>query len=757
MMKNGTGSAAVTRCVWGVMMLLYGTTLHADGSVGVWKTYTSKKEVRDVTLHNGIVWAATSGGMFSIVVADSSIQDFTTSEGLRSNNLSAITTDRNGNVWVGATNGFLHYYVTATSQWRYIADISRENVPQKKINTLAVFGDTLYIGSEIGLSEYLINRDEFRYTARSFGSGSQLSGNVTDVALYRDSIWISTVGGVASAPRLHPNLSAPGSWRVVVSGIPSSIVFSLAVFRDTLYAATARGLARYNGASWTLVPGTSGLNVLRLAAQGNVLSFVTTAQVSALDTSGNISVVATSFSSPLSSLAVEGSQVIVGSQRNGVYVQQGAAWISLSPKGPPSNRIVGIAIDQNGVLWAGTGSSVGQGFMSFDGKDWVSYTAQVYPALSGNDYYKVNLGKDNSKWVSSWGTGVALVDAQGKIKIFNTSNGLPPTTGCTGGCPPTYVVVAGVVPDRDGREWICIRTGKDSITFAVLNQDSSFSYVLGPPAVSPRIFTDVVIDGFGTKWLANSKVSEGNNTGLYFYNERGFPESDTIHWGRITTANGLTGDKIFALAVDQTGEVWVGADTGINIILNPYSLHPQIASYYPLREQHINAIAVDPLNNKWVATNQGVFLLSPDGTSILAQYTVENTDGKLVDNEIQTVTIDSKTGTIYFGSDKGLSTLTTAAIAPLRSFDELTIAPNPFYLPASSLVTIDGLVQNSSLKILSIDGELVKDLKTPGGRIGFWDGTDLRGNFVSSGIYIIVAFSENGNQVAAGKVAVLRR
>ncbi len=64
---------------------------------------------------------------------------------------------------------------------------------------------------------------------------------------------------------------------------------------------------------------------------------------------------------------------------------------------------------------------------------------------------------------------------------------------------------------------------------------------------------------------------------------------------------------------------------------------------------------------------------------------------------------------------------------------------------------------NSSLKILTIDGKLVREIKTPGGRIGFWDGKDDRGNVVASGVYVLVGFTEDGSQTGTGKVAVIRR
>ena len=155
-----------------------------------------------------------------------------------------------------------------------------------------------------------------------------------------------------------------------------------------------------------------------------------------------------------------------------------------------------------------------------------------------------------------------------------------------------------------------------------------------------------------------------------------------------------------------------------------------------------------------------IWLVSPNGfhgPQAIEALTVESTAGKLISNDIKSIGVDPLTGTVYFGTASGLASLTTSAVAPKQSFEKLVIYPNPYLVPNAIPLSVDGLVENSSIRILSIDGTLVRDLQTPGGRIGFWDGKDEAGNDVSSGIYIVVGYSEDGTQIANGKVAVLRR
>ena len=75
-------------------------------------------------------------------------------------------------------------------------------------------------------------------------------------------------------------------------------------------------------------------------------------------------------------------------------------------------------------------------------------------------------------------------------------------------------------------------------------------------------------------------------------------------------------------------------------------------------------------------------------------------------------------------------------------------------------------MQNSSVKIFTINGHLVRELTSKtvlsdgtvavdGGR-AYWDGRDATGKKVASGIYLYLAYSENGKSIT-GKFAVIRK
>jgi hypothetical protein len=229
----------------------------------------------------------------------------------------------------------------------------------------------------------------------------------------------------------------------------------------------------------------------------------------------------------------------------------------------------------------------------------------------------------------------------------------------------------------------------------------------------------------------------------------------------LTTVDGLNTNDIRDVAVDRRGDVWVATSLGVNVITNTSAVPSsgssslRISSVFTLRQQSVNAIAVDPLNQKWIGTNEGLLLVNSDGSRLITTFTAQNS--ALLSNIIRSIAIDENKGIVYVGTDEGLTSFETPYIKPLESFDELFVYPNPFKIKNGDiLLTIDGLIRDTDIKILTIDGTLVTEFSSPGGRTAYWDGKDDDGELVSTGVYIIVAFDTEGNEVVTGKVAVFR-
>lgn len=258
-----------------------------------------------------------------------------------------------------------------------------------------------------------------------------------------------------------------------------------------------------------------------------------------------------------------------------------------------------------------------------------------------------------------------------------------------------------------------------------------------------------------------------NANRLYFYNENGTIGNFNDDIYGFYSANEFSSDitSLTDIIVDKNGEVWVTTNNGVFILSNPVAVLQ--GQKPPPRKMGIisgnlivpftescRSIAFDELNNKWIGTtSNGVFYLSEDGTTLFEQY--NTTNSPLLDNDILTIKVNPTDGRAYFGTGSGLTSVNTDAVQPLTEFEDIVCSPNPFLLPSSVDLRIDGLVENASVKIVTLTGDVVAEFESPGGRIATWQNS--RNINIASGIYMVIAFNKDGSKVGAGKFAVVKR
>jgi ligand-binding sensor domain-containing protein len=736
----------------------------ANGGVGEWKNYTAMKYVRGIGSEGRHIWAATSGGLFSFDTSDSTFQKITNIEGLRAVDLSALAVDNRGRIWTGALNGSIDVYSPATHTWQHISDIETAiGKTQKGIFKFYFVGDSAYIATDFGVSVFSTNRFEFKDTYAKLGAfPSPIRANSVVISAGR--IWIATPNGIASASVQNANLAEPSAWtNHQLSGVVSSnYVNALGIFGGKLYAGTNAGLLVLSGTVWEKVSGEfQDAQIIDIGYDASGNFFVATARtLYQMSGDGTLKRVGNDLSFPITCILPLGRDVWLGLDGGGVarWNESSTKWEMEFPNSPNSNLFVSVAVDENGVLWAASGKDGGgRGFYSFDGSTWANFSAETQPLLKTNDYHKVSIGCNNAKWVSSWGYGIVLVKNDGTLTRFDSRNsglaGIPND--------PNWVVVGGAACDNKGRVWMINYMNSRNFTFAVVDSSSTWTDYRNILIQKVSQFADVVIDPLGTKWFTPYLPAPPEQSGLFFFNESLNLPNTSSGWGFVGKDDGLESSNVTTVSVDRNGDIWVGTDVGVNIIPDPRNpkrgiLPACLSTRCNISGQYVNTIAVDAINNKWIGTKtSGVWVLSQDGTTLLAQYNASNSP--LLDNDIKSIAFDDNKGIVYFGTDKGLSSLQTVFVAPQQTFGTLSISPNPFTIPSTSSLSIDGLVEASSVKVLSVDGKVIKEFVSPGGRICFWDGTDSRGKLVPSGIYIIVAYSEDGSQITKGKVAVLRR
>lgn len=740
-----------------IFSLLILTLMVNAQSASNWQNYSDLKDIRDFIFGDNRIWSASIGGAFEYNLSESSYNTFAKAEGLLGTDLNAVTIDLSGKIWFGSKSGTIDVLNPSTKKFSYISDIYNSDKTNKGINYFFVKGDTIFVATDYGIS--LINSTNFFFYDSYFKLGTLPSNQKVNKVFYFSKVYAITDDGIAIQKQNATNLSAPESWDVFTNNaIGVTRVFDLAFFNNEIIIATNRGLYRYlpSTQSWErFLNEFTNISVNDIEVIENKL-FILSSNKIYLFSDNNLTNLYLS-EIELKKISFSPNYDVAASSNKGILLLKDNSL--LLPNGPNANQFANMSVDNNGNLWVATGKDgTGKGIMKFDGKIWNNFNRLNTPILLTDDYYSVYSGNDGRTYTGSWGSGFARIN-NSVITRFDVANtpmvGIPIDTN--------FLVITGLANDSKNNLWILNHWAGDGNPLALLTPDSSW-YLFKVPAGQGRVINklqNLVIDQYDTKWYVS--LDAQSLKGLFYFNEnKTFNNTADDKSGLITESTGLNSTDISDIKVDKRGDIWVGSSRGVNIISNTSTIvnlaNPQlrITSVFSLRQQSVKAIAVDPLNQKWIATAEGLLLVNSDGSRVLA--TLNSKNSPLLDDRIESLTIDEKTGRVYVGTLLGLNIFETPAIKPKDKFDGLFIYPNPFVIQdGAQLITIDGLVRDSEIKIFSASGNLVRKLETPGGRVAYWDGKDDDQNLVSSGIYLIIASDKDANNIEIGKVAVIRK
>ncbi len=158
-----------------------------------------------------------------------------------------------------------------------------------------------------------------------------------------------------------------------------------------------------------------------------------------------------------------------------------------------------------------------------------------------------------------------------------------------------------------------------------------------------------------------------------------------------------------------------------------------------------------------MATKNGVWLINSTGEKVIYQFT--ETNSPLLSNDVKKITIDGKTGEVFFATQKGICSFRSTATEANEKTENVLVFPNPVPPGFAGTIAIRGLVNNAIVKITELDGRLVYQTRALGGQ-AVWDGRDYKGRKISSGVYLIITGSDDASSSrakAAAKIIFLSK
>jgi len=288
------------------------------------------------------------------------------------------------------------------------------------------------------------------------------------------------------------------------------------------------------------------------------------------------------------------------------------------------------------------------------------------------------------------------------------------------------------------------------------------------PYVTDNAVGDLIIDDFDQKWII---VPRGR--GVIVFNDNRTPElpfdDRKIKLSTADNNGKLPSNDVRAMAKDKEGNVWVGTSKGVAVFYSPslvfsgsnfdaqqIYIEQEGISQYLLESEVVTGIAIDGADRKWFITeNAGVFLMSKDASKQIYHFTTDNSP--LLSNKIYSIAIDHNSGEVFFGTDNGIISFRSTATGGSEVQDKkLTIFPNPVRPNYNGPIAIKGFIDNANVKITDTYGNLVFETNALGGQ-AIWNGLNLNGERVATGVYLVFATDEElENQTAIGKILFIK-
>lgn len=240
------------------------------------------------------------------------------------------------------------------------------------------------------------------------------------------------------------------------------------------------------------------------------------------------------------------------------------------------------------------------------------------------------------------------------------------------------------------------------------------------------------------------------------------------NYGDNESAKTFSPTNIYDIEEDHLGNIWFATTDGpVFLMKDSISANSYILAKHKVPRGDgkadllldgiaLHSIAIDAANQKWMGTkDNGVYLIGADNNTQIHHFTKD--DSPLISNTVLDILIDEQDGTVYFATDKGLCSFKGDITADnLNMSDETVWAyPNPMTPDFTGDITIRGLEPGSQIIITTTSGHKVAEGVCSGGSY-LWNGCDLNGKKVASGVYMVNVATRDGNEGVVTKIAIVR-
>ncbi len=739
--------------------------------IGTWTSYLAYGNITEIVPTGNTVYVLSSGGLFSYRLSDTSVDTYDNTNVLSDCNIAHIAYCKAAKRLVIAyQNQNIDLLDDKGNVLNVSALYNKTTTDDKTINEVRINGSYAYLSTNFGILKMNVGKGEFSDTYN-------LGRKVTSTIVNGDFIYAGLGNEGILKARLSDNLLDKGNW-TKESDVPADHLFFfdnqlMAVANGSLCAKTADGWQKVGTPGFTFF--SEGGGKLILGRSDQVLIYTTASQYTAVLPN----YAATAFvyddandcywgnqaDNKLYSLTLEGQNIIP---------QQ----TDIRPDGPKYNYFGFMRYLNNTLYTCGGGYDAFAEFFrpavvqTYSNEEWTIYEEDFKDRVKSllQDLTCLDVDPKDPTHVMVGGRAGLYEFRNGKfVRLYNVENS--PLQFSTPDESMNYNLTLGVKYDTNGNLW-CLNSLAQSASLLELKADGTWEShhqqaLMDDNGRSLGNMKNMIIDSHQHLWFVNNHWSL---PAFYCYD----PATNAMnHYTQFVNQDGTTVSNINGvrcIAEDKEGNIWIGTNVGplmlpanqldsgsdatLTQVKVPRNDGTNFADYL-LSGVDITCMAVDGGNRKWFGTNgNGVYLISSDNLEQIHHFMTNNS--QLLSDNVESVTINERTGEVFFGTDFGLCSFMSDASATNDEMtkDNVYAYPNPVRPDYTGLITVTGLSMNADVKIVTANGTLVAEGRSNGGSFT-WDGNDSSGKRVASGVYMVQTATSDGKSGTVCKIAIV--
>lgn len=261
--------------------------------------------------------------------------------------------------------------------------------------------------------------------------------------------------------------------------------------------------------------------------------------------------------------------------------------------GLPSNRIVSIIEDENGILWFGTGA----GISKFDGKTFTNYSER--DGLCSDRISNLFIDSKGDFWIGTWG-GVCTFNGT-EFENFP----IPYPKVATPINPDTKDWITEITEDSKGNIWF----GRDGYGASKFDGNSIVHFTTKEGLNSSNV-QSILEDKEGNIWIGTRVAEKDSPDPEKRYGKAGLNKFDGENFYHFPNMNGLNENDVYASYKDQSNNLWFST---IGNGVYKYSNNEFVNYKVPVP---IMNIIEDKKGIIWLGCAGGVYKIDKDGNVI---------------------------------------------------------------------------------------------------------------------------------------------